>query len=75
MAEESKTLEELLTIFESIMPELPKAVDNIIVNNPDVTPPEGGVNIDKIIAIAVMDFLCIAFNKPNLGYIRAYSKN
>ena len=75
MPEEAKTLEELIRIFQTHLPNLQKVVDNIIVNNPDITPPGGGVNIDKIVAIAVMDFLCTAFDKPHLGYIRTYPKN
>ena len=67
--------EELIRIFQTFLPDLQKVVDNIIVNNPDVTPSNGGINIDKIVAIAVIDFLCTAFDKPHLGYIRIYPKN
>jgi hypothetical protein len=75
VAEEAKTLEELITIFQSCIPELDKVVDNIIVNNPDITTLDGGINIDKIVAIAVLDFLCAAFGKPHPGYIRTYPQN
>ncbi len=70
MTEEAKTLEELVEMFGRCMPQIDKFVDTIIVNNPDVTTPDGGVYIDKIVAVVVMEFLCAAFGKPR--YIRDY---
>jgi hypothetical protein len=75
MPTEAKTLEELLIAFQEVIPELHKAVENVIIQNPDVTTPSGDINIDKIVAIAVMDFLCVMFGKPHLGYMRTYPKN
>ena len=51
--EEAKTLEELIEMFGRCTPQIDKFVDTIIVNNPDVTTPDGGVNIDKIVAVVV----------------------
>ena len=70
MTVEAKTLEELIEMFGRCMPVIDKSVDNITVNNPDVTTVDGGIHIDKIVAIVVMEFLYTAFGKPNLGCMR-----
>ncbi|MBI4331169.1 MAG: hypothetical protein HY673_07810 [Chloroflexi bacterium] len=79
MTEEAKTLEELLFIHQATIPKLSEVVKNILLANPELTKNEigggVGINLDKFIAIAIMDFLCFAFNKSHLGYVRTYPKN
>ncbi|MFC2071308.1 hypothetical protein ACFLUU_01115 [Chloroflexota bacterium] len=79
MPEEAKTLEELILIHQSTFPKLSEVVNSILLNNPDLTKTETGIgigiNLDKFLAIGIMDFLCFAFDKPDLGYIRTYPTN
>ena len=79
MPQVAKTLEELLSIYQSTIPHLQEIVNNILINNPDLTRHDMGkgigINLDKLVAIAIMDFLCYAFDKPNLGYVRTYPEN
>jgi hypothetical protein len=79
MTEEAKTLKELLLIHQSTIPKLSEVVNNVLLNNPDLTINETGVrvgiNLGKLIGIVIMDFLYFAFHKPNLGYVRAYPQN
>ncbi len=79
MPEEAKTLKELITIHQKTIPQLHKVIERMLLNNPDLTIFENGVavgmNLEKILAIGIMDFLCFAFNKGDIGYIRFYPTN
>ena len=74
-----KTLPELITIFRSILPDMQKIVDRIMKENPDTTIVHSNglisYNIDKIVAIAMLDFLPYAFGENTRGYIKRPSQN
>ncbi len=79
MAETAKTLEDLLKIHIETIPETDKVVEKIIVNNPSLTSHDSskgvGINLGKLVNIAITDFLCFAFDKGDIGYQRTYPKN
>ena len=77
--EEAKTLKELIAIHTKTIPHLSEVVNSLLVNNPDLTKTETGIgigiNLDKFLAIAILDFLCFAFGRSDVGYIRRYPAN
>ena len=76
MPDDAKTLEELLTIVGDVGPHLAEVVDNIIIQYPDLVATDqrpGAVSYDlpKLLHIHLIDFLCAAFGRTDLGYVRA----
>jgi hypothetical protein len=79
MPKETKTLEELLLTLESITPQLDDFADKIMHKYPELLSQDGskgiGIMLGRFLGIALMDFLCFAFERPNLGYIKTYPQN
>jgi len=80
MADDAKTLEELIKILEAILPDMDDVVQTINDDHPEVTEliAVEGTNqltpsymLGRIVGIGVMDFLCAAFGRTDLGYTSA----
>ena len=74
----AKTLEELIQIFGDTVPLLDDKVAKILEDHPDLfvqtagagkPPPVKDMMLGRIVAIAILDFLCYAFDRPDLGYL------
>lgn len=72
MATEPKTLEDLILALGKEAPRMDDAAERIILANPElvVAGPDGRpvYLMGRFAAIAIMDFLCRAYGRPDLGY-------
>ena len=79
MTEETKTLKQLLLILKEVTPELDNIAARILKDHPELVAHNSskgvGILLGRVIGIATMDFLCYAFDKPELGYHPTYFQN
>jgi hypothetical protein len=78
MTDDAKTLPELVDKVGEIVPLLDDKVEDMLRRYPDLvmtqTNERGeqtirGYNLGRIVAIALLDFLCWAYDRPHLGYM------
>lgn len=78
MSDEGLTLAELLAKANEAAPLLDEKVADILRRNPDLAAlpacAQGTQGISKhqlgrVVAIALVDFICSAFDRPQLGYV------
>lgn len=62
------TLIELLGKLEEATPFIDDKVEWILRNYPELAAPPG-IQLGRLVGIALMDFLCGAFDRPDLGYL------
>ncbi len=79
MPTETKTLEELIHILQTITPQLDDIAERIIKDHPELLSQDSskgiGIMLGRFLGIAHLDFLCFAFGRPDLGYIKTYPQN
>lgn len=84
MPQQAKTHEELIEAFRTILPNLDAKVASILASYPDLTESyfEQGrpqlirqAKFGRVVAIAILDFLAYAFDRPEGKYIPPSSIN
>ena len=75
MADEAKTLEELILIFGDVTSFMDDFAQDIVTRNPGVVGEhEDGTTsflLGRIVAIGIMNFLTNAYGRSELGYVPA----
>jgi hypothetical protein len=75
---DAKTLVELITKVQEAIPLLEDKVEDLLRRHPDLFTFEtdvegkqtvGNYQLGRIVAICILDFLCWAYDRPDLGYI------